>query len=258
MRSIQNTNDWNTDLYREKHAFVFQYGQGLLDLLAPAPNEMILDLGCGTGELSAAISQSEAMVIGLDSSKEMVDKARATYPDIEFHVADAASFRFDQTFDAIFSNAVLHWVQKREEAVISMHQHLKSKGRIVLEFGGKGNVQTIVDSLRHVLNCRGYPENANQQPWYFPSVSEYTVLLENHGFEVQMAQLFDRPTPLDDPGRGIIDWLEMFAGTFLDQIPPEERGLVLQEVQERIKPRCYKGGRWYADYRRLRILAVKR
>ena len=187
----------------------------------------------------------------------MVAKAQATYPKIEFHVADAASFRFDRHFDAVFSNAVLHWVLKKEKVIVSMHKHLKSRGRIVLEFGGKGNVRSIIESLRQTLDSHGYPENANLQPWYFPSISEYTILLENHGFEVQLAQLLDRPTPLDDPKKGIMDWLEMFAGAFFRDITPDKRALIIKEAQERTKPYCYRDGRWYADYRRIRILAVK-
>src|SRR5581483_11020467 len=143
--------EWNPALYDQKHAFVFEYGQDLLALLQPQANELILDLGCGTGHLTNQIVQSGARVIGLDNSPSMLATARQNYPQLEFHLADAAEFSLPEQFDAVFSNAVLHWVTRAEAAVTCIACALKPQGRFVAEFGGKGNVRHIVTAAQSVL-----------------------------------------------------------------------------------------------------------
>jgi len=250
-------NNWKINLYNKKHAFVYEYGEELIQFLNSKPNELILDLGCGSGQLTNEISKSGAKVIGIDSSKEMITDAQTKYSDLKFIVKDAASFQLNKPFDAIFSNAVLHWVLDSESAIISMNKNLKLGGRLVVEFGGKGNVQTIIKSIRKILLERGYIKNANIQNWYFPSISEYTSLLEKNGFEVEFAHLYDRPTELADNQNGIIDWIEMFGESFFINISKEEKKDILIEVQNDLKEKCFINGKWYADYKRIRILAKK-
>jgi len=144
-------NNWNPSLYDQKHAFVFEYGKGLLPVLDPQSGELILDLGCGTGHLTKTIAESGARVIGIDSSPRMIEMARATYPELEFLVADARNFSFADPFDAIFSNATLHWVQPAESAVRCLSASLKTGGRFVAEFGGKGNVATIITAIQQAF-----------------------------------------------------------------------------------------------------------
>jgi trans-aconitate methyltransferase len=251
------TTIWKSDLYNDKHSFVYQYGDSLVELLAPKAGERILDVGCGSGQLTAKISEMGAKVTGIDSSTEMVADAREKYPHIDFFVRDAADFHFNEPFDAIFSNAVLHWVLKKEEAIQCMCSNLKAGGRIVAEFGGKGNVQTIVNQLRLSLNSRGYQENAQLALWYFPSIGEYTTLLEKYGLRVIVAQHYDRPTELADSNSGIKDWLEMFGNAFFRNIPTQAKEEIKEEVQELIKDTCLSDGKWYADYKRIRVVAIK-
>src|SRR6185312_12370964 len=161
---------WNAELYDDKHAFVFQYGESVLELLDVKAGERVLDLGCGTGHLTNEIKNQGAEVIGIDASAEMVSKAAKTYPDIDFRVADAAGFHFDEKFDAVFSNAVLHWVHKADEAIKCVYDSLKTGGRFVAEMGGKGNNAHILATTRQVLEKHGYPQLANKKPWYFPSL----------------------------------------------------------------------------------------
>lgn len=246
---------WNPQLYDNKHAFVYQYGESLLELLAPAPGERILDIGCGTGALTQKISEAGAVVVGIDKSAEMVEVARAAFPNLDFRVMDAADFRFAEPFDAIFSNATFHWVMEQEQAVQCMATALKPGGRLVVEFGGKSNVQTILGQIRATLNRHGYAAQAALQFWYFPSVSEYSALLEGHGFEVSLAQLYDRPTPLADAQTGIMDWVTMFGGAFLEGIDEATRSVLLSEIQEDLRERCHHDGQWWADYRRIRVVA---
>ncbi len=252
-----NKNEWDIHLYNEKHGFVYKYGEDLIKELSPQDGELILDLGCGTGQLTKEISESGARVIGIDASRNMIEAAKAKYKDLEFHVKEASNFQFEEPFDAIFSNAVLHWELQSEKAVVCMYNNLKSKGRLVLEFGGKGNVRIIHDAIKKVLVENGYPEKAQKKNWYFPSISEYTILLESNGFEVKLAQLYARPTKLDDEKNGIKEWLLMFGTAFFVDLSPDEKDLMIDKIQASVKDKCFINGKWFADYKRIRIIATK-
>ena len=246
---------WDSGFYDRKHSFVTRYGEGVLALLAPMPGERILDVGCGTGHLTQMISRSGAIVTGIDSSVEMIATAHASYPEVEFVVADAANFTFERPFDAIFSNAALHWVHEAEAAVRCMAQALRPGGRFVVEFGGKGNVRRIYSTLEQVVRERtGLTLSAEN---YFPSIGEYSPLLERHGLQVQRAELFDRFTRLEDGPDGLRNWIRMFRRTVMEQVPEEQAGAILDEVEARTREALFKDGAWHADYRRLRIVAHK-
>jgi SAM-dependent methyltransferase len=230
---------WNADLYQDRHSFVFQYGADLLPLLDAKPGERILDVGCGTGQLTARIAASGAAVTAIDSSAEMVEKARANCPGAELLLADIQSFTPPCGFDAVFSNAVLHWVNDAEAAVRNISSALVAGGWFVAEFGGHGNCRTLLEK-------GGLPN-----PWYFPTIPEYTSILQRHGLETRQALLFDRPTQLDDPVRGLRNWLGMF-GRHWDLKEPD-----LSLLEEKLKPHLHYDGFWHIGYRRIRIVAVK-
>ena len=250
-------NNWDTALYESKHGFVWKYGAGVIELLAPQPGEYILDLGCGTGQLTDKIAATGAKVTGLDRSEEMIVKAKENYPQLNFAVADATNFQIEQPLDAVFSNAVLHWIKQPEAVINCISQSLKPEGRFVAEFGGKGNVRQIVQALTETLANAGYDLSPQVNPWYFPSISEYTSLLEKYGLEVTYAHFFDRPTPLESGDAGLANWLKMFAGNFLSGLSTEEEKRILEQVMTRLKPTLYNDGIWKVDYRRIRIIAVK-
>ncbi len=254
---LHMTQTWDPSLYQQKHAFVFERGGDLVELLAPKAGERILDLGCGTGQLTKRIADAGATVIGVDHSPEMIRQAKANYPEIRFEVGDAREFAFDEPFDAIFSNAVLHWVKPPERAVERLSDGLKPAGRLVAEFGGKGNVDVIMRALRGAARELGFDELAAVDPWYYPSIGEYASLLEQHGLEVTFATLFDRPTPLEGE-TGLRDWLRMFGGAFLDAMPVDRRDAFIDRVEQLARPTLYGESGWFADYRRLRVVAVKR
>jgi trans-aconitate methyltransferase len=249
-------NNWNTALYEDKHAFVWQYGENLLQFLNPQPGESILDLGCGTGQLTEKIAQAGAEVMGIDQAPAMIEKARENYPHIRFDVANAKNFHVDKPLDAVFSNAVLHWVKEADEAIASIHQSLKPGGRFVAEFGGKGNVQAIATALESALEAINISPQA-LNPWYFPSIGEYASLLEQQGFDVTNAILFARPTPLTEGEAGMANWIKMFASTFLTGLSSEQQIQIIRVVEEYLKPTLYQEGTWTADYRRIRIVAIK-
>ncbi len=248
---------WDSSLYDQKHNFVFKYGEDLVNILQPKPGERILDLGCGTGYLTNIIAEAGADITGIDNSEQMITKARSEYPAIDFRVLSATNFYFEDSFDAIFSNAVLHWITDKEKAIECMFNNLKSEGRIVVELGGKDNVKSIVDALRSVLIKYGYTNKAGLNLWYFPSLAEYTTLLEKAGFVVSYAAYYKRETELKDNANGIKDWIKMFGSSFLSGIPKNDVENVLTEVQNILKKSNYRNNKWYADYKRLRIVATK-
>lgn len=250
-------NAWNASLYDDRHAFVYEHGADLIDLLKPQAGERILDLGCGTGHLTAKIRAAGADVLGIDASAEMVAQARRNFPDLPFEVADARDYRSNRPFDALFSNAVLHWIKPPEAAVETMAVALKPGGRLVVEFGGHGNVRQILTEFQAAIESQCDRRIDELDLWYFPSVAEYAVLLERAGLEVRYALLFDRPTPLDDGEAGMANWLAMFGEPCLAGIPIEKRPPVMADAIERMRPRLWHEGRWTADYRRLRVVAVK-
>ena len=254
--AIVNT-EWNPALYDDKHAFVFKYGEDLVDLLAPQKGERILDLGCGTGYLTNVIATSGATVVGIDNSLEMITKAKAAYPEQEFKVQPGEEFHFDDHFDAIFSNAALHWMLQKEKVIDCMYRNLKRTGRVVLEMGGKHNVEKIITALQDSLIKHGYQKNAAISLWYFPSESEYTALLEKRGFTITYAAHFSRETKLVDNENGIKDWIKMFGSAFLKGIDENVIDGILTEVQNMLHPLLFRDNNWYADYKRVRVIATK-
>lgn len=245
---------WNANSYDQNHPFVWQMGAGVVELLAPQAGESVLDLGCGTGHLTAQIAASGARVVGFDASPEMLQKARAGHPGLDFRLADARDFDFPERFDAVFSNAALHWIHEPTRAIERVAHHLKPGGRFVAEMGGRGNVAALETALRDAARALGLPRFGDFN--YFPRLGEYAGLLEAGGFEVAFATLFDRPTPLDGP-RGARNWLVQFRGAYLDALDDAAREAVLDEAETRLRPILHREGGWFADYRRLRFMAVK-
>lgn len=244
--------DWNPELYTGKHAFVWQLAGSLVEMLAPQPGERILDVGCGTGELTATIAESGAEVIGLDNSPSMLDEARRQYPAMEFQQRDAHDFTCDTQFDAVFSNAALHWVTRPTEVAHCISACLKPGGRFVAEFGGKGNVQ----HLTHSASAASLQviDTEIPHPWYFPDIAEFASLLKSVGLEVTQAHLFDRPVPLEGD-EGLRSWLQMFGSQWLDKIPAEQNDEFFRHAEDAARSELLRDGQWYADYRRIRVVA---
>jgi trans-aconitate methyltransferase len=245
---------WDAELYEARHGFVWQLGSDVLKLLNPQRDERILDLGCGTGQLTQKIAESGAKVIGLDSSADMVGQARQNYPNIQFVLQDATKLNFREEFDAVFSNAVLHWIKDPVPAIRGINQALRPGGRMVVEFGGQGNIGDIEQAVRAVL--ASHTEKIPDSPWFYPSIGEYAPLLEANGFEVVSAELFDRPTPLEGED-GMKNWLQQFATTYLSSIENPKPAQLIPEIVDRLRSSAYRDGQWFADYRRLRVIAIK-
>jgi len=250
-----STQRWDTARYEAQHAFVWRYGEAVLELLRPQPGERILDLGCGTGQLTVAIATDGATVQGIDAAATMIAAARQNYPHLAFSVADARNFQIAGLLDAVFSNAALHWVLEPDAVIECVWRSLRPGGRFVAEFGGKGNVRQIWAGLQTGFAAIAHP--APPCPWYFPSLSDYATQLEQQGFEVQYAALFDRPTVLEAGSDGLVNWLQMFASGLLAGLTVEQQRQVMQTRADQLRPDLYEGDRWTADYRRLRAVAIK-
>jgi SAM-dependent methyltransferase len=241
---------WNPDQYAQNARFVADLAGPVLDLLAAQSGERILDLGCGDGVLTARLAALGCDVIGVDSSAEQVIAARER--GVRAECEDGAALTFVDQFDAVFSNAALHWMRDPDAVITGVHRALVPGGRFVGEFGGHGGLDKIRAALRSALAARGFDE-ATLCPWYFPTASDYRARLEAGGFTVIVVDLIPRPTPL--PG-DITGWLETFAQVYLNALPPASRPGFVAEVRDRLQPLLQdSAGQWSADYVRLRFAA---
>jgi trans-aconitate methyltransferase len=251
-----NVQQWNAELYDSKHKFVSHLATETLELLSPKAGERILDLGCGTGHLTQKIASYGTEVLGVDSAETMILQAKQNYPSLRFAVIDATNLEFTEEFDAVFSNAVLHWIKQPEKVIAGVWKSLKVGGRFVAEFGGKGNINLIQTALNNAVCAENSNFEKAVNPNYFPSIAEYGSLLENQGFKLTFATLFARPTPLEGEG-GMINWLKMFRNSVLSSFAEDAQIRILSNVESQLRPKLYKNGTWFADYRRLRVVAIK-
>jgi SAM-dependent methyltransferase len=242
---------WDPERYRTEAGFVAELGLPVVEWLAPKSGERILDLGCGEGALTAKLAALGCDVVGVDASAEQIAAARDA--GLDARVVDGQALDFADEFDAVFSNAALHWMKRDPDAVIAgVARALKPGGRFVGEMGGAGNVETIRAALHAELTARGV-DPASRDPWYFPTAEDYGARLETAGFAVERIELFERPTPL--PG-DVSGWLATFAESFLGALPEAERPGALASLTERLAPALRDAdGTWSADYVRLRFAA---
>jgi len=243
---------WDPERYARNARFVSDLGAPVVELLAPRAGERILDLGCGDGALTAKLVALGCTVVGVDASAQQIAAARTL--GLDAHVVSGEELAFAAEFDAVFSNAALHWMRRADRVIDGAWRALRPGGRFVAEFGGAGCVATIADALSAALERRGH-DGVAANPWYFPTAEEYGARLSARGFCVASIALIPRPTPL--PG-AVTGWLETFAESFTSVLPARERPAFLAEVQEALRPAlCDADGRWTADYVRLRFAAFK-
>ena len=249
---MAQTTTWDPATYALNARFVADLGEPLLTLLDGKPGETILDLGCGDGALTAKIIAAGCLVYGCDSSHAQLQAARQR--GIQTFVMDGQHLSLRRRFDAVFTNAALHWMKQADKVVEGVANSLKPGGRFVGEFGGKDNVETIRQALHNALRKRGV-DPWTVDPWHYAAPQEYTALLNQHGFTVDYIELIPRPTKL--PG-DILGWLEVFAQPFSTAVTESERVEFLAEVRRELEPILHKDdGSWSADYVRLRFKATR-
>lgn len=244
---------WTAEGYAANARFVSNLGAPVVALLDPKPGERILDLGCGDGALTQRIVEKGAEVVGFDSSAELAAAARAR--GIAVDLGDAHALPYDNEFEAVFSNAALHWMNRPDEVIACVRRALKSRGRFVAEMGGHGNIAAIRTALSVVFAKRGLDHGAIRAQ-YYPTADEYAERLTAHGFEVVSIELFARPTLLPT---GMEGWLSTFAEGSFSKLPASERESAKAEVIALLRPElCDSKVRWTADYVRLRFAARRK
>ena len=247
---------WDADKYTADFSFVHKYGNSVMELIDADKGSFVLDLGCGNGALTQTLQEKGYAVKGLDASKELLDIARKNYPAIEFVQGDATAFSISEPVDVVFSNAVFHWINKerQQDMLKCVYDALKKNGQFVFEFGGYGNNQRIHSVLAMIFSEYGY---CYEMPFYFPTISEYASLLENTGFRVKYAALFDRPTELKGED-GLKDWINMFVKTPFEIVQAEqEKESIINKAIEALRNDLFIDEKWYADYVRIRMKAIR-
>lgn len=242
---------WDAQRYLQHHGFIIERGQALVELLDPQPGERVLDVGCGTGDIGAFIAQRGASVVGIDASAEMIAAARERHPGLDFRVHDATQLDFEHEFDAVFSHATLHWVQPPDDAIAGMRRALKPGGRVVAEFGGHRNCAALEAAFAAAFTAVGIDYRS---PWFFPRLPDYASRLEKHGFVVRAAWHFELPTPLQGE-QGLRHWAWQFLPIWLEPLDEARREAVLAGMEARLRPQIWHDQAWWADYRRLRVVA---
>lgn len=251
---IASTSQWNAADYARVGSFVPELGAAALDLLDPRPGEHILDVGCGDGALTRKIIERGASVVGIDSSADMIDAAKAA--GLDAHRLDAAQMRFDNEFDAAFSNAAIHWMLDRDAVAAAIFRALKPGGRFAGEMGGEGNIATLRQGIRDELTARGYPVPTEDPQWYSSS-EQFRAVYAAAGFVDIDARIIPRETEL---ASGIAEWVKTFRAGWLDaaQVPESDRDEVAAAIERRLEPQLRRrDGSWFADYVRLRFFMRK-
>ena len=246
------TQTWCAEGYARNARYVSDLGAPVLALLNPQPGERILDLGCGDGALTRKLHDKGCTVTGIDSSPDMIQAASSL--GLSVSLQSAYEIDFHEEFDAVFSNAVLHWLKDPDRVIRNVVRALRRGGRFVAEFGGHRCCETIQTALIAELAARGHDGWA-VNPWYFPTTEDYGTRLAAAGFTVAYIAIIPRPTPLP---AGIDGFLETFARSFTAALPADERQAYVTDVRNRLKPLlCGTDGVWVADYTRLRVEAYK-
>jgi len=251
MKRTEETNHWNPENYNKHTSFVSALAMPVVDLLDPKEGEHILDIGCGDGTLAIEIERRGAKVVGVDMSAEMIEVCKSR--GIEAYVGSVTALEYTDAFDAVFSNAMLHWVKDAKGAVQNIAKVLKVGGRFVCEFGAEGNAYHLVSAMEEVFT--NHPEFGDfNNPWYFPSVETYTELLESEGFNVEYIEIIPRPTPMDD----ISNWLDIFANGVTSHLSVTQYEVFKKETTNILKSKIYTEEEgWMLDYKRLRVKAIK-
>lgn len=243
---------WNSKLYDSKHDFVSEYGKGLLEFIPKDKMLKILDLGCGTGTLTSEIAKNCQYVLGIDGSKEMIEQAKITYPELEFEVGDALKMSYEGQWDIVFSNAVFHWISDHDQLLSNIKSSLKDSGQLICEFGGDGNIETIENGFINVLNSIGYDYISK---FNFSTTEKFASLLEKNGFIVDELYIYDRPTVLKDGEKGLYNWAKQFFASDLANFDIIEQEKILLGLQKQVKNQLWDSSNWVADYKRLRAVA---
>lgn len=248
------TMKWNAVLYNNKHQFVPEYGKSLIQYVNTSKDQIILDIGCGTGVLTNELTRNGAKVIGTDISGSMLQKSKEQYPHIEVHLIDATKLTFYDKFDTVFSSSVFHWIHDQDCLLTGVYQALKPGGLLVCEFGAKMCLKTIWDAFGEATLRHGHRFSS---PHYYPTVDEYKKQLIDANFQVEMIREFIRPTPLTSGWNGLRNFVTQFLPDDVAELSSINQNLVFGEMEVKLKPILWRDDHWIADYVRLQVIARK-
>lgn len=246
---------WDATDYKENFSFVPAYGEAVVGLITKKPGCRVIDLGCGNGSLTARIAGQGYIVTGIDDSEEMLRSARKEHPNLSFLQGNAVSFHLEERADVVFSNAVFHWIDEKDQQAMltNIYHNLMSGGELVCEFGGSGCAEAVHETLEQCFSERGL---VYRRVFYFPTIGQYAPMLEKAGFKIEYAALFDRPTPQNGPD-GLANWIRMFVKKPFEGMEKEWKEEIISDAVSRLRDRLYQDGTWIVDYVRIQFRAVK-
>ncbi len=246
---------WDATDYKENFSFVPAYGEAVIDLITKQPGSSVVDLGCGNGSLTNHIAERGYTVMGIDDSEEMLRLAKKEHPNLRFIRGNAVSFHLDEKADVIFSNAVFHWIDEKDQPTMlsNICRNLKPGGELVCEFGGSGCAEAVHGTLDQCFSERGLEY---RKVFYFPTIGQYAPMLEKAGFKIEYAALFDRPTP-QNGADGLANWIRMFVQKPFEKMEKELKEEIISDAVSRLRDRLYLNGCWIVDYVRIQFRAVR-
>lgn len=245
---------WDAQNYQNTCGNVTRHGEGLVEVLKSKEAKKILDVGCGTGVLTDAISKFAQKVVGIDSSAAMVEKAKKDFPNLDFQVLDVCSMNWENEFDAVFSNAVFHFIKTQDVLLERINKALAAGGLLVCEFGAAGNIAALLDAVEAVCKQNG---KAYSPRFFYPSQEEYQALLEKHGFCIESIVTYDLDTKLGDGEAGLRNWVNQVFHVEMERFSPSEKGIALSGIESALKPTQWDGTAWHLLNKRLRVVARK-
>ena len=246
---------WDAADYKENFSFVPAYGEAVIGLITKQLGSHVIDLGCGNGSLTSHIAERGYAVTGIDDSEEMLRLAKKEHPDLSFIRGNAVTFHLDEKADVVFSNAVFHWIDEDDQLAMlsNIYCSLKPGGELVCEFGGFGCAETVHGTLEQCFSEYGLEY---QRMFYFPTIGQYAPVLEEAGFKIEYAALFDRPTPQNGPD-GLANWIRMFVKKPFEGMEKEIKEEIISDAVSRLRNRLYQNGSWIVDYVRIQFRAVR-
>lgn len=247
---------WDAADYKENFSFVPAYGEAVVSLITKQPGSRVIDLGCGNGSLTDKIARRGYLVTGIDDSNEMLRLAQEEHPDLNFIRGNAVTFHLDEKADVVFSNAVFHWIDEKDQQTMlsNIYRNLKPGGELASEFGGFGCAEAVHGTLERCFSERRL---AYRRVFYFPTIGMYAPMLEKAGFKIEYAALFDRPTP-QNGADGLANWIRMFVKKPFEGMEKELKEEIISDAVSRLKDRLYQNGCWIVDYVRIQFRATRR
>lgn len=245
---------WDAELYTKRHQFVSEYGESLLNYVPEC--DAILDVGCGTGELTQKLCRKATYVRGVDRSEAMTQKAKEQFPNLDVIPEDILHYQDAHRYDVVFSNAVFHWIpqQDQPQLLTKIGQLLKKQGLLIAEFGGAYNIEAILNAFKCALRTKGV---TSQLHFYFPDPRTYQQLLEQQGFTIKRLSHYYRPTPLQNGYHGLPTWLRQFFAQDLENFSEQEQEEIIQQTCRKVMPCLWNGATWVADYWRMQVIASR-